>query len=688
MTTASAHAPAAAARLGTAWPSRLWRGQPGDPRWARPALLAVLALTGALYVWNLSASGWANAYYSAAVQAGTESWKAFLFGSSDAGNSITVDKTPASLWVMALSARIFGLGSWSLLVPQALMGVATAAVLYAAVRPRFGPAAGLVAAAVFALTPASALMFRYNNPDALLVLLMTVAAYAVLRAVADGRTGWLVLAGSCVGFGFLTKMLQAFLVLPALALVYLVCAPTGLYRRIGQLLLGGLALVVSGGWWVALVELWPENSRPYIGGSQENSILELTFGYNGLGRLNGEEEGSVGGMVIMGPNGEVTQSGWGETGIGRLFSAGLGGHIAWLLPASLILLAAGLWFSRRRPRTSATRAAFLLWGTWLLTHWLVFSHMRGIFHEYYTVALAPGIAAVVGMGATVLWRRRRRPLAAVTLAAATALTAWWSYVLLGRAEDWHPWLRYVVLAAGCVAALGLLVPVRPRRAGTRRPGPRVAVVVGGAALVTALAGPAAFALETAASAAEGSIPLAGPATGFGPGGGAGPLHLGYGPGAPGGRGAPGGPGQGERGEPGLQVLGPGAPGENGAGGLLNSSKPSAELTAALERDSDDYTWVAAVVGSQGASGYQLATGEPVMPIGGFNGSDPSPTLEEFRRLVDSGRVHYFIGTDSPMGLGPGGDEDSEAARITDWVTANFPATTIDGITLYDVGSVA
>ncbi|MGW3463777.1 glycosyltransferase family 39 protein, partial [Streptomyces olivaceoviridis] len=232
---------------------RLWRGRPDDPRWVRPALLGLLAATLVLYLYDLSASGYANSFYSAAVQAGSRSWKAFFFGSLDAGNAITVDKPPASLWPMELSVRVFGLNSWAILAPEVLMGVATVAVVYAAVRRRFSPVAGLIAGAVLALTPVAALMFRFNNPDAMLALLMSVACYLVVRGLEDGRTKWLVWAGVAIGFAFLAKTLQAFLILPALAVVYAVCAPVSLRKRFGQLAAATLALVVSGGWWVAVV---------------------------------------------------------------------------------------------------------------------------------------------------------------------------------------------------------------------------------------------------------------------------------------------------------------------------------------------------------------------------------------------------------------------------------------------------
>src|SRR3954447_26946059 len=316
---------------------RFLAGRPGDPPWAPPALLALLGGTAALYLAGLSANGYANQFYAAAAQAGSASWKAWFFGSLDAGNAITVDKTPASLWVMGLSIRLFGLSSWSLLVPEALMGVATVALVVAAVRRTVGrPGPALLAGLAMALTPVAVLMFRFDNPDALLVLLLTASAYAVVRALEGPRAlRWMLLAGALLGFGFLAKMMQAFLVLPGFALVYLLLAPTGFGRRIGHLLAAGAALVVAGGWWVAVVQLWPADSRPYIGGSTDNSVLELALGYNGLSRLSGDEGGPRAG----------------QAGLLRLFGADLGGQAAWLLPAALAALVVGLVLTARAPRT-------------------------------------------------------------------------------------------------------------------------------------------------------------------------------------------------------------------------------------------------------------------------------------------------------------------------------------------------
>ncbi|MER6179044.1 glycosyltransferase family 39 protein [Streptomyces sp. NPDC001652] len=677
---------------------RLWRGRPEDPRWARPAFWGLLLLTAALYFFNLSSSGYANSFYSAAVQAGSQSWKAFFFGSLDAGNAITVDKPPASLWPMALSVRVFGLSSFAILMPEVLMGIGTVAVVYASVRRRFSPAAGLIAGAVMALTPVAALMFRFNNPDAMLALLMAVACYLVVRALEDGRTKWLLWAGVAIGFAFLAKTLQAFLILPPLAIVYAVCAPVSLKKRFGQLAAATAAIIVSGGWWVAIVELWPASSRPYIGGSQNNSFLELTFGYNGLGRLNGEETGSVGGG-----GGNTGTGQWGETGWDRMFNSEIGGQISWLLPAALILLVAGLVATRRLKRTSVTRGSFLVWGGSLLITMAVFSYMAGIFHQYYTVALAPYMAAVIGMGSTLLWERRKDIWASLTLAAAVVAGAAWGYVLLNRTPDYLPWLKWLVLIGGLVSALGLVFAGRINR--------QLALAAASLGMAASLAGPTAYTVSTLQEGHTGSIVTAGPAgasmmgggRGGGPGGGGGGMGGGM-PGqnqqngngntqGQGGNGFPGGgmPGQSQQqgqgrqngGMPGGTTgEGVGRGGGGGVGGLLNGATVSDEAKKLLETDSGDYTWVAAAIGAQNAASYQLSTGEPVMAIGGFNGTDPSPTLAQFKEYVADGKVHYFISSGS--GGGMGGSGSGTSSQITSWVEANFKKVTVGSSTFYDL----
>jgi len=675
--------------------------RPGDPRWVRPALVTLLAVTAGLYLWGLGASGWANSFYSAAVQAGTHSWKAFFFGSSDAASSITVDKPPAALWVMELSARMFGVNAWSILVPQALEGVAAVGVLYAAVKRWFGAPAGLLAGAVLAVTPVAALMFRFNNPDALLVLLLVGAAYAVTRAIDGGRsTAWLALSGALVGIGFITKMLQAFIIVPVLALAYLIAGTPKLAKRLWQLAIAGVALLLSSFWWVVAVMAIPAADRPYIGGSQNNSLWNLIFGYNGFGRLTGNETGSVGG------GGTTTGTGqWGPTGFTRLFNSSFGGEISWLLPAALVLLAAGLLVTIRARRTDRTRAALIIWGGWLVLTGLVFSLSKGIIHPYYTVALAPAIGATVAIGGAALWQRRAHWAARLTLASAVALASAWSYVLLRRTPAWLPWLRTTELVAGL--GLAALIVVWSHLRG------RVGVALAAGAIVVSLAGPTAYTLATVTTTHSGAIPSAGPAGaggGFGGpgGGGAGGRPAlgtrtgtfptgGFGgpPGATTGAGATGSAstGTGTTGSPSTGA-GAGAPGGFGGpggagganiGGLLNGSTPSAALTSALDADASMYTWVAAAIGSNEAAGYQLATGHSVMPIGGFNGTDPSPTLAQFEKLVSEHKIHYFI-SGGGFGGGPGGSSSSTSSAITSWIESHFTSRTVGGVTLYDLTS--
>lgn len=602
--------------------------------------------TAAAYLVNLGSNGWANSFYSAAVQAGSVSWKAAFFGSSDAANSITVDKPPASLWLMELSVRIFGLSSWSILVPQVLLGVASVGLLYLTIRRYFGHRAGLLAGLVLAVTPVAVLMFRFNNPDALLVFLMIAAVWAMLRAIEDGRARWLLLVGALVGFGFLTKQLQVLLVIPPIALTYLIAGPVGVGKRLAQLIGAAAAAVVSAGWWIVTVELWPPGSRPWIGGSPDNSILELTLGYNGLGRINGNEKGSA-----SGPRDEMYGFGGhfgSEPGIGRLFQPALGGQIAWLLPTALVLAVLGLVLLRKESRTDARRAVLLVFGLWVLTTGAVFSYMQGIFHPYYSVALAPAVAALVGAGASLAWRERERTWVRASLAATLALTAVMAWILLGRSPEFQPWLRWAVLALGVLALLGIVL--------NRYPKAVVAI-----ALMVALAGPIAYSIQTIATPHSGALPSAGPEVKGG--------------------GFPDFPDMPEREHrPEFER------GSARGGGLLDGSDPGPNIVAALEGNANRYTWVAAAVGSNQASGYQLSTGRPVMPIGGFNGTDPSPTLAQFQQYVADGQIHYFLDGERANhggeGFGAPGSETSKSIR--EWVQNTFVKQTIDDVDVYDL----
>jgi 4-amino-4-deoxy-L-arabinose transferase-like glycosyltransferase len=627
-----------------------------DARWARPALIALLVLTAAAYLWDLTASGTSNSFYAAAVQAATKSWRAFFFGSLDSSSFITVDKPPASIWVMALSGRIFGFDSLSMLVPQVFEGVAAVALLYAAVKRWFGPGAGLMAGLMLAVTPVAALMFRFNNPDALLVCLLVAAAYCLVRALEGASTRWMIAVGTMIGFAFLAKMMQAFLVLPAFGLVYLVAAPTGLRRRVLQLLAGGLAIVVSAGWWVAIVALWPAGSRPMIDGSPTNNIFNLITGYNGLGRIFGATGGAGGGGSNFS----------GATGLLRLFNDLMGGQASWLLPAALLALVVGLWTSRRAPRTDRTRAAMLLWGGWLVVSAIVFSFGSGVIHTYYTVALAPAIAALVAIGVAALWHDRQVLRTRALLATGLVITAGWSWILLDRTAQWESWLRALICVSAALAVAGLLAAPLMRRLGHR-----AWVGIAALAVVACLSGPIAYSAQTITTAHTGSTPSAGPSS----------------------------------------ATTVGAPGGDGAGG---GTSTSTALVKALESNAGHYRWVAAVSGSQSAASLELATaGAPVMAIGGFDNEGGNLTLAQFKQYVAGGEIHYYIASTNSGGGGQapassrtstggmssrsstaqqtatgaraaGGQGGSSSSAITSWVKAHYKTVTVGGQTIYDL----
>ncbi|WP_336698316.1 ArnT family glycosyltransferase [Curtobacterium sp. USHLN213] len=698
--------------------ARLFLGEREDARWLRPAFWALLAVTAVVYLWDLSVSGYANSFYAAAVQAGTKSWEAFFFGSLDSSNFITVDKPPASLWVMVLSARLFGFSSFSLLLPQALMAVGSVALVWGTVRrtlARLGATTAnvgaLLAGFVVAATPAAALMFRFDNPDALLVLLMTAGAYCTVRALPRGSWKWIALAGVALGFAFLTKMLQGLLVLPAFGLVYLFAARTTWGRRVVGLLVAAGSLVVAAGWWVVAVWLWPAESRPYIGGSTNNTVLDLVFGYNGLGRIFGGSGNGGGGGGMTG--GTAGGSFGGSTGLNRLFSSEMGLEISWLLPAALIALVVGLVVVGRRHLADPARAGLVLWGGWLLVTGLVFSYMSGTIHPYYTVALAPAIAGLVGTGGALLWHARERFTGRIGLAAMIGVTAFWGWCLLNENPTWLPWLRWVMLAGGLLSAALVVMGSVPslRRLVT------IGVLAG---TLFGLSGTTAYALATTTVAHSGSIPSVGPA-----GGSSGGMGGGGTGGMPGGAGGPGGSTsdsetggsstdggsqQGPGGTPPEGMTGEAPEGADGtapggasgtAGGSTGTTDGTAEgstdgapsgmggggstTSSALQKllEASDAKWAAAVNGSQSAAQLELDTDTAVMAIGGWS-SDPAPTLAEFQAYVADGDIGYYVSSGS--GGGGMGGGSSTASAIQEWVAANYESTTVGGQTVYDLSS--
>ena len=622
-------------------PRRLFTGPRQDPRWARPALWAILVLATALYAWNLS-SVTGNTFYNAAVYSGTQSWKAFFFGALDAGSFITVDKPPFALWVMGLSARLLGYGTWQLMLPMVAVGVGSVALLYRMVKRDFGVVAATIAAPALALTPITVAINRDTNPDPILVFLMLLGAAALLKAVRTGRLMPLVWSGVAIGFAFNTKMMQAYVVLPAFFLVYLWAAQASLARRIRNLAVGTVALAASSAWWMVVVDLIPASSRPYIGGSTDNTVWDLVIGYNGFGRIFGASSsvGSQGNGASFG----------GEAGLYRMFNEIMGGQISWLIPFAVIALTGGLVLRGRAPRTDTQRAALLLWGGWFVLHYLTFALAEGTFHPYYVTAMAPGIAALAGIGAVLLYRAFVEGSAAKwgwVLPGAVAVSAVWAVVLLQRVSGsgaLYTVAEMVVGGAGAVAVIGLLAGRFLKRR-------RLIGVAALAAVVALLAGPAAYSVSAATStSSNGTNPTAGPNTGGGMGGGQ----------------RPSGGNSGFSGQSQGQPASGSAPSGGMGGGMGGGTEVTSEMITYLRKNQGNATWLVAVATDQTASSIILESGEPVISMGGWSGSDEAMTLAKLKSLVKAGKLHYIVVSDSDRG-------SDSSSDISEWVKANGTA---------------
>jgi len=645
---------------------------------AYPELLGLLAVTGVLNLWNLSLNGFANTYYAAAVKSMSTSWHDFLFASMDKSGLMTVDKPPLALWIQALSARIFGFNSWSILVPQALMGIAATALMYDLMRRRFGRAAGFVAGLALATTPIIVAMSRHNNPDELLVLCTVAAIWFVLRALEDGRTKWLVWAGVCIGLGFETKMAAALMVVPAIALAYFWVAPSGRWRSVRQLLIGGGVTAVVSLAWPLLVTLTPAADRPWISGTADNSIWSLIFGYNGLGRVAGQ----AGGPSALGGGGGGGGVFGGNTGIFRLLGSSLGDQAGWLLGFAIVAVIVLVVLSRLRRSDPNTGFVILLGGS-LLTAGAVFSFASGIFHPYYVSYLAPMIAALVGAGTgLMLGSGRVARIVAPALIVGGAIT---EFVVLGEIGGQLSWAVPLIVAVGGASAVVLAISL----------GTRARAIAVGVAMAALLAAPATWAAETLGHATSSTFPAGGPASAaYGPGGGGGGGFGHFGGGFPG-RGAfPGGPGGGfGRSQPpgggNLPSLfgGGGAPGARGgfrggfggAGGGFGGDNIS---TAVIKYVDSHGGGTIGVESQSTAATAILNENANIAGLGGFSGRESSVTAQWIAMEVKDGRLHWIIGGDSGGSGAPG---DSRTGSEAAFAIAERACTsvTVDGTKLYD-----
>ncbi|MER5515947.1 glycosyltransferase family 39 protein [Streptomyces sp. NPDC002763] len=703
------------------------------PRWSLPALIAIMILATVLYSWSLSGSNM-NTFYSGAIWAGTKSWKAWFFGSLDPGNFLTVDKPPFATMVMSLSCRIFGFGTWQMMVPQVAAGLGTIWILHANVKRIWGYGAATVAALVLALTPITVAINRDNNPDTILVFLMVAGAALAFRATRDEKLLPLLGSAACFGLAFNTKLLAGWIALPAVFALYLYASKAPWVKRIVNLALAAVVLAVSSFWWAIAVSLVPASDRPYIGGSTDGSAWDLIMGYDGLGRVFGGEGNGGGGG---GGGGGFS----GSAGLGRMFNDILGGQISWLLPFSAIALIGGLVLCGRAPRTDLRRMALVLWGGWTLLHYVIFATAQGTMHPYYTTALAPGIAALCGGGGVMLLHAFRTDKRWIwVLPAAFGVTGIWAIVLLRRASGWNTWLWPTIGVLTVAGIVGMIL----FRSGNRA---RLLTASVAAAVIAALAGPTAYAAAdpfggSAGGGMGGTNPTAGPSTGSGgfgggPGGGGGNRGgfpggqnaeaggemgggfpggtngeaPGGGTGAAGGTGGPGGtngqaPGGNQQGGgfpggtngelPGGAAGGTGGTGEAGGtppngtgetgeaaggtgqrggfgGGGMGGGMGggvSSDLIAYLKKHMDGATWLLAVSNSQSAAQIELSAEEPVISMWGFTGSDKAMTVAKLKELVKAGKLHYIQVGGGGMGMGGNNTLSSE---VTSWVQKNGTA---------------
>ena len=766
----------------------VWRSPGGQPAWARPALLGIAAVATLLYAWNIADAGLAP-FYSVAVKSMSESWKAFFYGAFDPKATITIDKLAGSFLPQALSARIFGFHPWSLALPQVIEGVVSVLVMYRVVRRWAGVAPGLLAAAIFTLTPIAASMFGHSMEDGALTMCLVLAADAYQRAVMEARLRSLLWAGVWVGLGFQAKMLQAWMIVPALAIGYLVAAPVRPRRRLWQLGVAGVVMLAVSLSWIALYTFTPARDRPYVDGSTNNSAISMVFGYNGLerfgikvpgavesgpgvtsggglagrggfgragtssaagdatvpggragsgtgsgtGRFPGAENGagsagapgggtgvpsghsggtapggtaragtapggtapggtgSAGngggtttpGGAVRGPGGPG-RAGGGSFGQGwtKLLGSNYGPEVGWLYPLALLALVFGLVWTRRARRTNQVRAGFVMWGVWLLTFGLIFSKMSMIPHTAYMSSLAPPLAALSAAGIVMFWRTYRAGgWRGWVLPVAVAAELAWALFLWRDYGGFLPWARAAMVVIG-VAAIVFLVGARlSARARARLV--TVGLTAGVAAMLAAPATWAASVLDTryGGSSFNASAGPAGGMGGFG-GGGSAPAaerlpsefarqyaRGGIGTGAVASRsGAPGGS---------RAPDGAGAPGGiGGAGGMMGATTslnaPERAIYDYVSAHRDGAGYLMAVESWSEASPYILATGQEVMPMGGFSGSVPEPTLAQVKALVSSGQLRFFLLDSTGTGVGRGfggfgGSRGSTAQTVASWV---------------------
>ncbi|WP_159631397.1 glycosyltransferase family 39 protein [Arthrobacter sp. 8AJ] len=600
--------------------------------------MSLLATTSLLYVWGLDTNGWANPYYSAAAQAGSQDWKAFFFGSSEAGNLITVDKPPLSIWVISLSVRLFGLSSWSLLVPQAVMGVLSTAFLYKIVRRGFGPRTSLFAAAVYASTPVVVLMSRFNNPEPLMGLLTIVSVWAALKAMETGLIRSFALAGFLLGLAFMAKQVQALLVVPAMATAVIAFSNGKFAARIRQLLVSAATLITTGAAWLVAVEVIPPSARPYIGGSVTNSAIELTLDYNGLARFIHIPMNADGNRTSVDEDASPSSG-----GITRLFNGNFAPEIAWLLFAAALCFIVLAVLGRSVQFNSQQRNLAFLALLWFGTTLAVLCFMGTMIHTYYTYSLSAPLALVLAIGLSCLWSLRHRLVLRLFGAVLICSSTYMTLRILEYGTGWPEWMPSALIGLAALVCVSWLL--------ASRPGP-VPTPVAALLAVVLLAAPVGADLFTLSTPQHGTNPLSGPV-------GSDPMSM----------------------SRLMLTVKDGNP--PWAKKIALGAEPSAVVVALLRDATPGQTWAAATYSAQNAALYQLESERPVIPLGGWLGTDPAPTLSEFQDLVARHRIGFFIWQQDLLDRG---ELSSETTSISGWVRENFQEQVIDGVHIYDLRS--
>jgi 4-amino-4-deoxy-L-arabinose transferase-like glycosyltransferase len=615
--------------------------------WSRLALGGVILISLFMNFFQLGQNGFGNLYYAAGVKSMADSLHTFFFVSFDPGGFVTIDKPPLGFWLQVISTKIFGFTPFSVFFPQALAGVLAVLLLYWLVRRHFGTTAGLLAALALAISPISVLTNRNNTIDSTLIFMLLLGAWAVLRAAETGKLRWLLLCAVCIGLGFNIKMLQAYLVVPAYGLLYLLAAPRSIWKRLLHLGLALLLMVSISLSWAVAVDLTPSASRPYVGSSQDNSEISLAFGYNGVQRLLGSF-GMGGGnrqapstssssttqsssttthnanssteqppMGNGGPQGNGNNGGpfnTGTAGVLRLFNEPLAGQIAWLLPMALLGIVALAWRRRLNFREDRQQQSLILWGGWLLTMAVFFS-MAGFFHQYYLSTMAPAICALLGIGVVIMWRDYRSAgWRGWLLPVALVLTALEQIHIIMSNSAWGTWM-IPLIAIPCTLAAVVLIAARlvpGLKANTRLQVSLVSLSLM-ALLLTSAVWSATPVLENSAP----GLPVAGSSQQFG-----------------------------------------------GFGGGDNNSSTNTKLISYLEANKGSAKYLVATASSNEADSIILTTNQPVMALGGFSGSDPILTTNQLATLVTNGTVRYFLINGS--GGGPGGGQ----SELMTWITQN------------------